>query len=136
MGAHAVLVAVVVAAGAHHRQGVAVVSRPPTVQQFAHTLAKVARQEGVQQRVQTGVHVRDEESRHGQQSAEVRRVIVIRAPVSPENARLLGQVAHGEHHHHRDQHSGKQRRDVGGWLPFSGRHSDGLRDADMSLIVG
>lgn len=113
MEADAILVAVVVTAGAYHRQGTAVVPRPPAMQQLAHTLAKVARQEGVQQRVQARVHIRDEEGRHGQQCAEVRRVIVIRAPVSPEDTRLLRQVAHGEHHHHCDQHSGKQRRDVG-----------------------
>lgn len=110
MDADAVLMTI--AAGAHHRQGTAVVPRPPTVQQLAHTLAKVARQEGVQQRVHAGVHVRDEDGRHGQQGTEVRRVIVVRTPVSPEDTRLLRQVAHGEHHHHCDQHSGKQQRDV------------------------
>jgi len=57
MSAESVLVAVVVATGAHHRQSTAVVPRPPTMQQLTHTLAKVARQKGVQQRVQTGVHV-------------------------------------------------------------------------------
>jgi len=81
MGADAILVAIVIA-GTHHRQG-AVVSRPRAVQQLAHTLAKVARQEGVQQRIQAGVQIREEEGRHGQQSAEVRRAIVVRAPVSP-----------------------------------------------------
>jgi len=105
----AILVAIVVTAGAGHRQGTVVTSRGPAVQELAHALAKVTRQEGVQQRVQAGVHVRDEEGRHGQQGAEVRRTVVARAPMSPDDARLLRQVAHGEHHHHCDQHPGKQR---------------------------
>jgi len=62
----AILVAIVVTAGAGHRQGTVVTSRGLAVQELAHALAEVARQEGVQQRVQAGVHVRDEEGRHGQ----------------------------------------------------------------------
>jgi len=105
----AILVAIVIAAGTSHRQSAIVTPRGPAAQELAHALAEVARQEGVQQRVQAGVHVRDEEGRHGQQGAKVGRAVVVRAPMSPDDARLLRQVAHSEHHHYRDQHPGKQR---------------------------
>lgn len=62
VGAGAVLVAIVVAAGAHHRQGAAPAFRAPAVQQLAHTLAKISRQKSVQQRIQAGVHIRDQKS--------------------------------------------------------------------------
>lgn len=42
MSADAILVTIMVAAGAHHRQGAAVVPRPLAMQQLVHTLAKVA----------------------------------------------------------------------------------------------
>lgn len=110
--ADAVLVACLITTGTDHRQAAAARSRALAVQKLTHPPAEVARQEGVQQRVQAGVHVRDQEGRHGQQGAEVRRAVVIRAPMSPHDAHLLGQVAHGEHHHHGDQHSAKQRREL------------------------
>lgn len=42
MSADAILVTIMIAAGAYHRQGAAVVPRPFAMQQLVHTLAKVA----------------------------------------------------------------------------------------------
>lgn len=76
-----------------------------TEQQFPHTFSEVLRQERVQQRIDAGVEVRDQEGERREQGAEVAVALVAAGPVLPHLARVERQVAHREREHDHDEHA-------------------------------
>lgn len=70
--------------------------------ELPHSLAKITRHEGVQERVDSGVEVRDEEREGGKEGGERAATIVIGRPILPHLAGVVWQVAEreGEDDHH------------------------------------